>query len=357
MPRENLLPYALTNLQRVKDRIFDTNATITFSANLHASTTIDGITFPTTSTPPGLSVGQAVFGAGIAYGTYITVIGANSLTLSLPATQTATGIAITVLNQPTNFDNLLIRMINQMTDWIERECGKRRFLQTLYNNEVYSAYGANQRYLVTKQCPITYITATGDFSGNSATVINIPSTAGMQAGMPIINSGNIPPGILTYIQSVDSSTQITLTAPASISGTQQIFQIIGLVSFQWRAGTPNAPSWTSFVPDQYELVEDGTAGIIRIYGVMPRLYNNMVRIVYWAGFLINWANAGDGVTHTLPSDLTGACENTVVRAFKRRDQAGKTSEALDGATTAWDRQIDEADKDAISHYRVIPAVF
>ena len=356
MPRDNIYPYALTTLQRVKDRIFDTAAQITFTANLHTTTTIDSITFPTNSTPPGLSVGQAVFGTGIPYGAYITVIGSNSLTLSLPATQTANGVAITVLNQPTAFDNLLVRMINGMTDWIERECGGRRFVQTLWQNEVYSAYGAKQRYLVAKKCPITYITQTGTFTVNSAVVTGIGSTAGMQPGMPIINCIEMPVGQLNYIKTVDSATQITLTAAANASATD-VFQINGLVSFQWRAGTPNAPSWTSFVPDQYELVEDGTAGIIRLYGVMPRLYNNMARITYWAGYPINWANAGDGNTHTLPSDLTAACENTVVRAFKRRDMAGKLSEGLDGATTSWDKDIDSLDKDSLSHYKMIPALF
>ena len=356
MPRDNLYPYALTTLQRVKDRLFDTNSVITLTGTTNATVTISGITFPTNTTPPGISIGQAIYGSGIPFGAYITAIDTNTLTLSLPATSSAT-ITLTISNQPTNFDNLLIRGINYMTDWIERECGNRRFAQTLYNHEVYSAYGAKQRYLITKQCPVSYFTSQGDMTANSPVIVNIPNTAGFKLGMPIINCPNTPPGIITHILSVDSPTQITLDQNCGQTISQEIFQVNGLLSFEWRAGTPNAPSWTQFVPDQFELVEDGKAGVIRLYGIMPRLYNNMARVTYYAGYQINWANAGDGITHTLPADITSACENTIVRYFKRRDLAGKTSESLDGATVAWDRDIDMQDKEAIQHYRMTPAFY
>lgn len=358
MPRDTILPYALTTLQRVKDRLFDTNAQISLSGTTVATVaTVTGITFPTNSTPPGVSVGQAVFGSGIPFGAYITAIGASSITLSAAATASASNVTLTVLNQPTAFDNVLIRMINQVTDWLERECGGRRFAQTLYNHEVYSAYGARQRYLVTKQAPICYYTQSGVFTANSPVVTGIASTAGMQPGMPVINCAELPPGVITYIKSVDSASQITLTNNAGSSSASDIFQVIGLVSFEWRAGTPNAPSWTQFVPDQFELVEDGKAGIVRLYGVMPRLYNNMARVTYWAGFAIDWANAGNGTTHQLPSDISSTADNLVVRAFKRRQLAGKVSEALDQATTSWNKVIDAEDQAAIEHWRMTPSFF
>jgi len=133
--------------------------------------------------------------------------------------------------------------------------------------------------------------------------------------------------------------------------------IMGLVSFQWRAGTPSNPNWIDFIIDQYELTNNGTAGTIRVYGVIPRLYSNMLRATYYAGYLINWGNAGDNVTHTLPADITETVENLVVRAFKRRELAGKSSQALEGATTAWNKEIDNTDIDVINHYNRMPVIF
>lgn len=358
MNRENTLPYALTTLQRVKDRLFDAAAVLSLTGTTNSTVTVSGVAFPANQTPPGISVGQAVYGSGIPYGAYIAGFSTTlaTVTLSAAATTSVPANAITVQNQPTGFDNTIIRMVNMVSDWIGRECGGRKFVQALIQNEVYSAYGAKQRYLVTKQCPIFYSTQSGNFAANSPTVTAIPSTAGMQPGMPVVNCASLPPGVITYVKSVDSSTQITLTNSASLTTPGDVMQVIGLISFQWRAGTPNAPSWTQFVPDQFELVEDGTAGMIRLYGVMPRLYNNMARVTYWYGYLVNWSSAGDGITHTLPSDLTATCENIVVRAFKRRDFAGRVSEALDGATIAWDKQIDAQDQAVLGHYRQVPSI-
>ena len=60
------------------------------------------------------------------------------------------------------------------------------------------------------------IQTTGNFTSGSAVVTSIPSTANMQAGMPI-SGPRIQSG--TVIQSVDSSTQITMSKTASSSGT------------------------------------------------------------------------------------------------------------------------------------------
>jgi hypothetical protein len=130
-----------------------------------------------------------------------------------------------------------------------------------------------------------------------------------------------------------------------------------LTSFQWRAGTPSNPQWTDFIIDQYELMEDGTSGIIRVYGAMPRIYSNMLRATYTAGYPIDWQNAGNGATHLLPDDLTNTCENIVVRLFKRRQLAGQASEAINGATISWKNALDQNDQDVIESYRRLGNIF
>lgn len=202
------------------------------------------------------------------------------------------------LSISTNNDNdaLLTRLINSVTDYIERECGKSglekypndgHFVQKTYTNEVYSVHGSKQNRLVLRNAPVTALT-----------------------------------------------------------------------SFQWRAGTPSNPNWTDFITDQYELEEDGTSGIIRVYGVMPRLYSNMLRATYAAGYPVDWQNAGNytgtTLTHLLPADLTNTAENLVIRVFKRLPLAGKASESIQGGTISWRDALDSLDQDVITHYcRVI----
>jgi hypothetical protein len=149
----------------------------------------------------------------------------------------------------------------------------------------------------------------------------------------------------------------------SVNGTRQIFLVLrnapvsALTSFQWRAGTPSNPNWTDFIADQFELVEDGTSGNVRVYGVMPRIYSNMLRATYTAGYLFDWPNAGTGTTHTLPADLSNTCENIVERIFKRRGLAGKASESIQGATVSFRNAIDEMDQDTINRYKRFGNIF
>jgi hypothetical protein len=143
-----------------------------------------------------------------------------------------------------------------------------------------------------------------------------------------------------------------MTQPASGNGSQT-FEICGLVGYQWRAGTPSNPNWTSFITDQWEPEQQGYSGIVRVYGAMPRLYSNMLRATYWAGYPVDWPNAGNGSTHQLPADLTNLCENLVVRIYKRRQLDGKVSENIQGATTAWKDKLDAFDLNVIENYRRI----
>ena len=261
-------------------------------------------------------------------------------------------------------DTVLIRMINGATDFIERECGKSglerypndgHFVQKTYTNEVYSVRGTKQERLVLRNAPVTYLIVTGNLTQGSASVTVAPY-AGIVAGMPLYNiQGLFPQG--TTVLTVGSSGALTMSQPASVTQTAATFEISGLINFQWRAGTPSNPNWTSFITDQFELAEQGYSGIIRVYGVMPRLYSNMLRATYVAGYPADFANAGDGSTHQLPADLTNLCENLVVRIFKRRLLDGKASENIQGATTAWRDQLDALDRNVIANYTRVGNIF
>jgi len=263
----------------------------------------------------------------------------------------------------TSFDSLLTRFINAVTDGIERTCGKSgpekypndgHFIQKTYTNEVYSVRGQRQQHLVLRNAPVAFAFLTGNTTNNSASVTNCSTTAGLAVGMPIVGAG-ISSG--TTIAAIVNSTTITLSQVAGATQTAVYLEASGLMSFQWRAGTPSTPSWTPFIPDQFEIEEQGASGIIRVYGVLPRLYSNMLRVTYSAGYPVDWDNAGNGTTHRLPADLTNTCENVVVRLFKRRLLDGKASEAIQGATTAWRNELDADDQNVIERYTRVGTIF
>jgi Phage gp6-like head-tail connector protein len=263
-----------------------------------------------------------------------------------------------------DFDPILTRIINGATDFIERECGKSglerypndgHFVQKKYTNEVYSVRGTKQERLVLRNAPVTYLIVTGNLTSGSAVVSNCSPVTGIAAGMPLYNiQGLFPQG--TTVVSV-SGTSVTMSQPASVTQNGAVFEISGLISFQWRAGTPSNPNWTAFIPDQFELEQQGYSGIVRVYGVMPRIYSNMLRATYIAGYPINWQNAGDGATHQLPADLSNLCENLTVRIYKQRLLAGKASENIQGATVAWRNSLDALDLNTIDNYRRVGTMF
>ncbi len=130
-----------------------------------------------------------------------------------------------------------------------------------------------------------------------------------------------------------------MSQPASVTQTGATFEISGLISFQWRAGTPSNPNWTSFITDQFELDEQGYSGIVRVYGAMPRIYSNMLRATYVAGYPVDWQNAGNGTTHQLPADLTNLAKTSSSGSSSAdcsTEKRARTSRALrpHGGTTS-----------------------
>lgn len=129
--------------------------------------------------------------------------------------------------------------------------------------------------------------------------------------------------------------------------------VVSISAFEYRAGTPGTPSWTALTTDEYELLEDGKSGLVRVYNSVP--YGvNAVRVTYIAGYLIDFANA-PSATHTLPADLTELAERMVVRAFRRRDSSGKTTESFNGNSIAWSTDLDPEEKAILDRYRRLPA--
>ncbi len=123
-----------------------------------------------------------------------------------------------------------------------------------------------------------------------------------------------------------------------------------LSSVQYRAGTPDNPSWTPYLASDFELVGDGTSGLVRIYGGVPRGTNNL-RVSYTAGYKINFADSYNLAQHTLPFDISDVCERLVVKAFKKRESAGKQAESAGEASTTWMQSFEAEELAALDRYR------
>lgn len=171
-----------------------------------------------------------------------------------------------------SWDALLAELINGATDYMEAECGGRRFKSTAYTQEVYSKE-RDQKIVYLKNYPITAISAA-----------------------------------------------------------------------QYRPGTPSSPSWTDFLTDDYETVEDGKRGAVAVYSSVNG--NNCIRFSYTAGYVIDFST----VANHLPYELSDLCERLTVKAFKKRESEGKTSEAFQEVSMSWASEMSADDRRILERY-------
>ncbi len=215
----------------------------------------------------------------------------------------------------------------------------------------------NSREALARQTAAFGASGTG-YTGSNAVGMAVFAPGVVTTGQPgtmIQQNG----AVVTTVTAVNSGAKtITLSLNASYTQLQANIQISGLVELDYMGGTPvTDPTWTPYIPDQYKLKDYGRAGIIRVYGLIQRIYDSSIRATYWAGYLINWANAGDNATHTLPADISGAVESMVMRRFKRRQSGDLNSISFGGSNNSWDKDIPLEVKDALNRYRRAPIYF
>lgn len=132
--------------------------------------------------------------------------------------------------------------------------------------------------------------------------------------------------------------------------------VTAITSLEYRQGLYNNPNYTTIPATEYELEGNGRNGIIRIHGYFFR-GTDTVKIVYTAGYTIDFDNAGDLTQHDLPADITELCEKMVVRWFKKREDEGKTETIMGtegGGTIRWQDGLSKDDKAIIDSYRRLP---
>ena len=128
--------------------------------------------------------------------------------------------------------------------------------------------------------------------------------------------------------------------------------INSLSNLEYAGGMPTIKTWMAYPVTAYESWEDGKSGMIYVYGKIPQ-GSNRIRITYNGGFLIDFANVGDSTKHNLPFSLSNLADNLVVRAFKRREKNGITSESFDQSNITWRDDLDSIDKQTIANFTIL----
>ncbi|MEI7861694.1 MAG: hypothetical protein WCJ21_03655, partial [Planctomycetota bacterium] len=206
--------------------------TLTLSANATATTAITGNTtitsavvtnLPSTSTLAG---GMVVTGTGIPAGTTIkSVDSVSQITLTAPASATSTGVLLSFSSGNTGTTTLNSQVVTNVTSTTELKIGMLVTGTGIPAGTTIQKIDSPSRITLSAQATATgtgialvfsALSITGNVTITSPVVTNLTSTSALAPGMFVSGFG-IAAG--STIKSVDSATQITLSAPATATGT------------------------------------------------------------------------------------------------------------------------------------------
>ena len=131
--------------------------------------------------------------------------------------------------------------------------------------------------------------------------------------------------------------------------------VVSISAAEYRAGSVSTPSWTGFTTDQFEIVNDGASGLVRIYGGVP-YGTNAIRFTYLAGYKVDFENPNDTSKHTLPFDLSDIAERLTIKRFKRREAEGKLTESFESGSVTWQDYLTVDDKRVLDRYGRLPQI-
>lgn len=266
---------------------------------------------------------------------------------SLTSLRTSLQVPSTDTSENTSLSQYLDQAEALIREWVHQRWSVPPAIYTDYLD------GRNTSRLRLRQRPVRVSIVSGTLTSGSA-VVTSTTTTGLVAGMPVSNLGTgfttgVPAG--TTISSVDSATQMTLSAAAQSSGSQSLY--VGAAVYLDQAGfygsgeTP-FPSSTQLVPgldfavipDQYDY--SSRSGLLeRIGGVWPPLVEytrgylhaglrdtrGPVKVVYAAGF----------ATGSVPADIELAVNLVAANLRTLRLGAPVNSHSYDGFSISMTR--------------------
>jgi hypothetical protein len=133
--------------------------------------------------------------------------------------------------------------------------------------------------------------------------------------------------------------------------------VVTLGNIQYRQGQVGSPTWTNYTVNDFELVGDGSSGMVKFYtflnqGLVQGV--NSVRVAsYQAGYLIDFTKMGDVSLHNLPAEISELAEKLVIKWYTRRQTPGKTSETFNASSITWSKELDPEDNETLKAHRRI----
>lgn len=259
-------------------------------------------------------------------------------------------VFLRIQSSDTSQDGLLDQLLIAADRIVKAYC--RRDLETTLYTDYLDGQGV--RDLVLRQRPVRGIKRTGTLTSGSAVVTGLSATSDLLAGTPCVGTG-IPSG--TTISSLDSSSQVTLSAAATASGSTELHW--GLAcwvdpqGFYGDGANAFASTTEQTLGTHYALLRDGPDGIsrkgllrrlagivlggmgptdwpwgwptgplaARVDPVWPRGTGN-VKVTYLAGLGVGASVGGSmPASSTIPAELT-YCVNAIAGVLRGLTPAG-----------------------------------
>lgn len=253
----------------------------------------------------------------------------------------------------TGFDTVLDRLIVSVSERIERMCN-RHFVQATYTQELYDGsglYGTQRTALILKNAPVLSLASVEYKSGlNSDPVWYAYSVDDYDVDMDLgVIYRPIPRGKrnirVTYTAGYAASSLninnywvMNATPTGAVDGSNGVFTLPVNASqvVVYADGMRIASSNYAFTADTNTITFNA--------GQQP--YSTIS-----VDYLPSTA-AVDADTPTLPAEIIEACEEAVIRLFKRRDSEGKSSETFGESSITWSKDIfTDENLAAIKNYR------
>mgnify|MGYP000879352831 CR=1 FL=1 len=124
------------------------------------------------------------------------------------------------------------------------------------------------------------------------------------------------------------------------------FPVASVTSLSYKSGTNTSPIWNLIDPNNYNV--DTRSGIIK-NAPLPGGTQN-IKVVYTAGYKIDFPNRYTTANHTLPHDLWMIATQLVAKVFDTRFSQGKINESVEGQSVNWTFSLTDEMKSSLSRY-------
>ncbi len=160
-------------------------------------------------------------------------------------------------------------------------------------------------------------------------------------------------GVTEYLQSYlggRSLKETTFTEYYDGDGNSTLllrqYPVSSVTSLSYKSGTNDSPVWNLIPTNNYDTVL--ASGLIK-NATLPVGTQN-IKVVYIAGYKIDFANRYTPASHTLPHDLWMIATQLVAKVYDTRFSQGKINESVEGQSVNWTFSLTDEMKVVLSRY-------